>query len=186
MDAEPAAARNGARLFAGRGLLARDVFEQYCSGPAPTEGPRFLGAMELGRLLRDNHVDLDYLGRCRALQLACGHAAQAADHAAFLRLVAATSTGTQPPSSRRRSPPREEAAVALVQAVFNSYDTDRSGLLERDECLELLADCGKAPRTAEQTKRVCELLSQCRRDGLPGALDFEEFQTLLRKVLNRV
>lgn len=182
LEAEPLSAPDGAlRRTRGRGLLAQDVFERYCSGVGSNSGAR-LGSAELGRLLRDFHINLDYQGRCHALELASGRGAQSADFPAFLRLVAAAAGG---PHMQRPGLAQDEAASAVLQAVFHSYDTNHSGRLEREECMRLLTDCGKAPQTVEQSQEICRKLALCRNDGLPGALDFGEFQHLLQKVLDQ-
>ncbi|CAE7320790.1 TMEM63A [Symbiodinium sp. KB8] len=68
-----------------------------------------------------------------------------------------------------------EAAVAVLQAVFNSYDRDGQGQLCREDYMRLVRDRGQVPRTPEEFHDLHRQVAFCREDGLPGPLDFAAF-----------
>jgi len=76
----------GPAVSFGHGLLWPGTFQQYAVGWMPGA---CLGVAEFGRLLRENHVILDYASRCRILELAVGRGAQIIDFPALLSFVEA-------------------------------------------------------------------------------------------------
>eukprot|EP00931_Biecheleriopsis_adriatica_P039372 TRINITY_DN22518_c0_g1_i1.p1 TRINITY_DN22518_c0_g1~~TRINITY_DN22518_c0_g1_i1.p1 ORF type:complete len:438 (-),score=78.13 TRINITY_DN22518_c0_g1_i1:33-1313(-) len=179
----------GPASFVGHGLLWSGSFQRYAVGllPGMTKSSVCLGVAELGRLLREHRIALDYGARCRIIELAAGQGAQNIDFRAFAKLVEATAQSAteaqerQPHARRCRSKARqpEEVALAVVRAVFNSYDFSRNCELAREDCMRLLRDRGQVPRTLQESKDLSHQLAFCREDGLPGPLSFPEFMRFL-------
>jgi len=177
----------GPAVSFGHGLLWPGTFQQYAVGWMPGA---CLGVAEFGRLLRENHVILDYASRCRILELAVGRGAQIIDFPALLSFVEATARSVTlaedlrasggPRRGRRKRVRRpEQAAVAVLQAVFNSYDRDGQGELCREDYMRLVRDRGQVPRTPEEFHDLHRQVAFCREDGLPGPLDFAAFIRLV-------
>lgn len=195
-DSNPFTA-GGSGDFLGHGLLWPPCFQRYavgCTAGMSCEGT-CLGVAEFGRMLREHQVELNYESRCRAMELIGGKGAQAMDFHVFRELVeftAGTATqaasqcvdaivGCQHHGNRRRkglkSP--ESVALAVVRAVFNSYDFSSTGMLRREDYMRLLRDRGQTPRNQEECENLSRQLAFCREDGLPGSLNFMGFMRLL-------
>eukprot|EP00930_Biecheleria_cincta_P024620 TRINITY_DN17608_c0_g1_i1.p1 TRINITY_DN17608_c0_g1~~TRINITY_DN17608_c0_g1_i1.p1 ORF type:complete len:456 (-),score=59.34 TRINITY_DN17608_c0_g1_i1:403-1770(-) len=195
-DSNPFTA-GGSGDFLGHGLLWPPCFQRYavgCTAGMLCEGI-CLGVAELGRMLREHQVELDYESRCRIMELIGGKGAQAMDFNVFQELVeftAGTATqaasqcadaivGCQHRGNRRRkgSKSPESVALAVVRAVFNSYDFSCTGMLRREDYMRLLRDRGQTPRNQEECENLSRQLAFCREDGLPGPLNFMGFMRLL-------
>lgn len=176
----------GPAVSSGHGLLWPGCFQQYAIGwmPGMSLSGVTLSAAELGKLLREQRINLDYMSRSRVLELATGRGAQSIDFWAFRHLVEETARSATfaedqgnegLPQRRRKANLPEEAAMAVVRAVFNSYDSSKTGELMRQDYMRILRDCNQVPRTAEDLRDFTKQLAFCREDGLPGSLDFMAF-----------
>jgi len=152
------------------GLLARSVFERY---GAANNGK--LGVSELHWLLRDHGIMVDYGAACRTLSGVLHPGERRIDFDGLLNLVAEAGTA-------RRG--YTEEVIIVLHCIFNSYDRNKSGLLDRQDCLRLLADYGHTAETADETRALLKLISDCRQAGGVGPLAFDQFLALLRR-LNR-
>jgi len=175
----------GPAVSFGHGLLWPGCFQQYAIGwmPGMSLSGVHLSAAELGKLLREQRINLDYMSRSRVLELAAGRGAQSIDFLAFLHLVEETARSAtfaedllanEGPRRRKPEPP-EEVAMAVVRAVFNSYDSSKAGELTRQDYMRILRDRNQVPRTADELRDFTKHLAFCREDGLPGSLDFVAF-----------
>ncbi|CAJ1355333.1 unnamed protein product [Effrenium voratum] len=176
----------GPAVSFGHGLLWSGIFQQYAVGWLPGMSPSgsvTLGAAELGKLLRENHVNLDYASRCRVIELAGGRNAQSMDFLGFRRLVESTAKGAvfledlSATGLKTRKRP-DEAALAVVRAVFNSYAEGKAEM-EREDYMRLLRDRAQVPRSSEGMQDLQRQLAFCREDGLPGPLDLTAFMRFL-------
>mmetsp|Transcript_1567 Transcript_1567/g.3231 ORF Transcript_1567/g.3231 Transcript_1567/m.3231 type:complete len:430 (-) Transcript_1567:93-1382(-) len=145
------------------GLLAREVFERYC-----VDNGR-LGAPELLWLLRDYGIMLDYDGACRILSTVTDRGERQIDFDGFSRIVAEAGTPHHGYTHE---------VFILLKGVFNSYDKNKSGLLERQEWLRLLQDASHGVDAAEETT---QLISSCRQGGV-GPLTFQQFLVLMQNL----
>lgn len=187
----------GSGDFLGHGLLWPACFQRYAVGwtsGMSCEGI-CLGVAEFGRMLREHQVELDYESRCRVMELISGKAALAMDFHVFRQLVESTAgsatqavshcvdtiVGCQHRGNRRRkgSKSPESVALAVVRAVFNSYDFSCTGMLRREDYMRLLRDRGQTPRSPDEYENLSRQLAFCREDGLPGPLNFMGFMRLL-------
>lgn len=166
-DDSPAGSERWSALLE-HGLLAREVFERYGAG---NDGK--LGVPELHWLLRDHGIKLDYAGTCRALSGVTNQGEQRIDFEGFARVVAEAGTPNRGYT---------EEVIILLHCVFNSYDRNSSGLLERQEFLKLLKDAGHRTETADELAQSLKLISNCRPDGVVGPLTFDHFLALLQKL----
>merc|ERR1712151_824115 len=73
-----------------------------------------------------------------------------------------------------------EDMAMVLRCVFNSYDKNKSGMLEKDECFDAVVDFGGVGRASWDAKRVNKLIAACHQDGQNKPLSFEGFLTLLR------
>lgn len=187
----------GSGDFLGHGLLWPACFQRYAVGwtsGMSCEGI-CLGVAEFGRMLREHQVELDYESRCRVMELVSGKAALAMDFRVFRQLVESTAgsatqavsqcadtiVGCQRRGNRRRKGPKppDSVALAVVRAVFNSYDFSCTGVLRREDYMRLLRDRGQTPRSPDEYENLSRQLAFCREDGLPGPLNFVGFMRLL-------
>jgi len=174
----------------GRGLFWPATFERYAMGRMPGMSKvtgACLGPAEFGRLLRDHGVELGYDVRCRALELVSGsNCVHSTDFQSFFDFIEATARlwvaadptigkNTKGKKKKRRGKKPEEAALAVARAVFNSYDVERTGVIDREGYMKLLRDKSQVPQNIEEWQDLCRQVSFCRQDGLPGPLDFPDF-----------
>lgn len=150
------------------GLFSQEIFSHY-----DVDHNGRLSVGELGALLRSHGMGIDYVGAGRMMELIAGADAQSVDRAEFtrgvLRLV-----------QKRRGTGGE--AIEVLHCVFRSYDLDKSGLLDIQEYTQLLSHLGHVPKRKSDWEDQDMLVSSCRKDGLSGPLDFQEFVVLMRKV----
>merc|ERR1719393_610149 len=71
-----------------------------------------------------------------------------------------------------------------LAAVFNRYDTDRSGELDMREVSILLGDVGLQPRTREEQDSIIALLREADEDG-SNTFSLDEFKTLVSRIKER-
>ncbi|CAE7665223.1 TMEM63A [Symbiodinium sp. CCMP2456] len=124
----------GPAVSFGHGLLWPGTFQQYAIGwmPGMSLTGACLGVAEFGRLLRENHVILDYASRCRILELAVGRGAQIIDFPALLSFVEATARSVTlaedlrasggPRRGRRKRVRRPEKAKETNEAADKAYE----------------------------------------------------------------
>eukprot|EP00931_Biecheleriopsis_adriatica_P025115 TRINITY_DN15515_c0_g1_i1.p1 TRINITY_DN15515_c0_g1~~TRINITY_DN15515_c0_g1_i1.p1 ORF type:complete len:318 (+),score=77.06 TRINITY_DN15515_c0_g1_i1:168-1121(+) len=71
--------------------------------------------------------------------------------------------------------------VEKYRKYFNQFDTDGSGLIDREEFEELLKKCSKLPKGVDLPQnRVKQLWQECDTDG-SGEVNFEEFAVFYKK-----
>jgi len=154
-------------VFLG-GLFSEEVFKHY-----DVDRDGLLCAAELGSLLRDHGMCLDYSGASRILELIAGSGARGINAKDFPRSVMHV-------VEKRRGSGGEAAEV--LQCVFGSYDANKSGMLEVPEYTLLLNHLGRRPKKDHEWADQNLLVSSCRRDASPGPLTFQEFVVLARKI----
>lgn len=150
------------------GVFSPDIFSHY-----DVDHNGRLSVGELGALLRNHGMCIDYVGACRMMELIVGANAQSVDRKEFMRGIVRL-------VQKRRGTAGE--AVEVLQCVFKSYDLDKSGFLDAQEYTRLLSDLGHEPKTQQNWEDQNLLISSCRKDGFSGPLDFQEFVVLLRKI----
>jgi len=74
-----------------------------------------------------------------------------------------------------------EAESANIRAVFNSYDSDRSGNIEIKEIIGLFQDLGLQPKTREEQHEIRMIWDEADEDG-NGSFTFNEFERLVHSV----
>jgi len=137
------------------GELACKLFQRHV-GPV-----HHLGVAELGNLLREHGIEMDLNMPDTSIDLG-----------SFREFIAA--------SERCRGYSMDMRAV--LRGVFESYDINRSGLLEPTEYSRLLEDYGRTPRNLQESKDLGALIASCRESGIVGALCFDEFLVLACKL----
>lgn len=145
---------------AGKGLLSREVFSRY-----DVDKNGKLGIAEFVFLLRDNGVAMDYSRACRMIDYSKG-----LDFETFLGLLASSLQETKMP---------REDAMAVPRSVFNSYDVNKSGMLERTEYLNLLVDHGHALDTLHDPEALEVQLGDCRQGSAFAPFGLERFLALM-------
>lgn len=78
-----------------------------------------------------------------------------------------------------------EKRQADLQALFEAYDSDGSGELGSTEIVKIIEDFGIQPKTREEQDQIKEVLQEVDEDG-SGSLEFNEFQTLIQRILVRL
>lgn len=78
-----------------------------------------------------------------------------------------------------------EDEVRELYSVFNHYDFDESGTLDREEVRNVLADLGLQPRTREEKVEVHEILCDQDLDG-HRTFQFNEFLTAVKAIRERL
>jgi len=171
----PALLDESRRKHSGHGLLSLDGFSRYSESSCTGDQCASLGISELHWLLRDHGESLDYVTTARIMSLLAGAGTQQLEFGKFL-------SSLMKHSSRCASPPEE--MLTVLRCVFNSYDKNKSGSLEKSEYLNALEDRHRIPRTLEDCKGINKLIAACHENRQVAPLGFEEFVTLLR-LLNK-
>eukprot|EP00438_Fugacium_kawagutii_P031663 Skav207332 [mRNA] locus=scaffold3027:291931:295817:- [translate_table: standard] len=148
----------GPAVSFGHGLLWPGCFQQYAIGwmPGMSISGVHLSAAELGKLLREHRVNLDYMSRSRVLELAAGRGAQSIDFHAFFRLVEDLQPDPGAPRRHKLTDLPEEAAMAV--------DSGKTGELMRPDYMRILRDRNQVPRTAEELRDLTKYLAFCREE----------------------
>lgn len=79
----------------------------------------------------------------------------------------------------------KEKRQAELQTLFETYDADGSGELGAAEIVRIIEDFGIQPKTREEQDQIKEVLQEVDEDG-SGSLEFNEFQTLIQRILVRL
>lgn len=161
METPHAGAAPFGRTSRGSGLLSPDVFSRY-----DVDKNGRLGIAEFVFLLRDNGVEMDYCTAVRMMDYSKG-----LDFGTFLELLVSSlhETKTQP-----------EIAMAVPRSIFNSYDVNRSGMLEKTEYLNLLADHGRMLHTVREPDALDAQLGDRQQSSPFTALAWDGFLELMR------
>lgn len=150
------------------GLFSQEVLSHY-----DVDKDGRLSAEELGSMLRDQGMCLDYSGAARVLGLIAGSSVKSVGFEEFgncvMRMV-----------EKRRGSGGE--AIEVLRCAFRSYDANKSGLLEVPEYTQLLNHLGRRPHTEEEWAQQGAAVASCRWDTVPGPLNFDEFVVLARKI----
>lgn len=153
------------------GLLSQEVFTHYNE---KRDGK--LRASELATMLRDYGMCIEFVAAARILKFIAGPEAEFLLFEDMAKLLLSV-------VEKRRGTGGE--AGEILQAVYWSYDANKSGMLEVPEYTLFLNHCGHKPRSPDEWEDQNNLVASCRRDCLPGPIHFEEFVVLARKVHNR-
>merc|ERR1719160_1139756 len=78
-----------------------------------------------------------------------------------------------------------EAHQSELRSAFNTYDADKSGLLQVKEILGLFATLGLTPKTREEQQDIRMLLNEVDENG-DGEFNFAEFEILVQRVHERL
>merc|ERR1712232_957034 len=158
------------KLVSPLAQLAGEVFTAY-----DADGDGRLNVGELGALLRDHGVDVNYAKAEEAIQMANGSEGASSNSGVmsigreeFARLVV---SGTE--QYRGYS----EGARLVLKSIFDVY-ADSMGLLTAPRCADLLAAAGRAPKSKKESQELGHIIASCRADQRPGPLSFDEFLTL--------
>lgn len=81
---------------------------------------------------------------------------------------------------RLRQKVQDSQSKDLFQ-IFQKYDEDDSGALDKDEVMKILKDINFAPQTPEEEDLITNVLREVDADG-SGELEFTEFVTFVSKV----
>eukprot|EP00746_Dinoflagellata_sp_MGD_P078489 gnl/MRDRNA2_/MRDRNA2_31382_c0_seq1.p1 gnl/MRDRNA2_/MRDRNA2_31382_c0~~gnl/MRDRNA2_/MRDRNA2_31382_c0_seq1.p1 ORF type:complete len:741 (+),score=193.92 gnl/MRDRNA2_/MRDRNA2_31382_c0_seq1:42-2264(+) len=72
-----------------------------------------------------------------------------------------------------------------LRTLFESYDSDQSGELGAAEIVKIIEDFGIQPKTRQEQDQIKEVLQEVDEDG-SGSLEFNEFQTLIQRIMVRL
>merc|ERR1712060_235333 len=112
-------------------------------------------------MLSAHGMALDYVGTARIMNALAGKGEQLIDFDRFLLSIMRAGA---------RGSSYQEEMLTVLRCVFNSYDKDGSGVLEKVEYLRALEDCGRGPTSFEESTYISKLLAACHQNGEHGPL----------------
>jgi len=80
----------------------------------------------------------------------------------------------------------QEAFTGFVQAVFNFFDTDKSGLIDRSELGNALRHIGNELKIGEPTEEEINQIFADLDTDRSGKIDSTEFATFVRRALEEI
>merc|ERR1712032_753162 len=110
-------------------------------------------------------------GACRIMDF-CSAGAEGMDFESFLSIFTRGVFGSH-------DSPTD--ALVVARSIFNSYDTNRDQVLDRQECLNLFADVGSSGKMDQDPDGF--VAESQNGQAASGPLDFDQFVSLMRRLI---
>eukprot|EP00929_Paragymnodinium_shiwhaense_P107745 TRINITY_DN74107_c0_g1_i1.p1 TRINITY_DN74107_c0_g1~~TRINITY_DN74107_c0_g1_i1.p1 ORF type:complete len:548 (-),score=98.16 TRINITY_DN74107_c0_g1_i1:232-1641(-) len=160
------------KLVSPLAALAGEVFSAY-----DADGDGRLNVGELGALLRDHGVDINYSKAEEAIRMAVEIDGVGAGSEGSVPSIGREEFARLVVSGTEQYRGYSEGARIVLRSIFDVY-ADAFGHLTPVRCADLLAAAGRAPKSKKESQELGHVIASCRGDQRPGPLNFDEFLTL--------